>query len=51
MGFYKDIFLNMENIDIVSFADDNAPYTIGNSIEEVSQKIRKLFKNALKILK
>ena len=29
----------MENIDIVSYADDNTPYTTGNSIEEVIQKL------------
>ena len=29
----------MENIDISSYADDNSPYTTGNSIEEVIQKL------------
>ena len=29
----------MENIDIVSYADDNTPITTGNSIEEVIQKL------------
>ena len=29
----------MENIDIASYADDNTPYTIGKSIEEVIQKL------------
>ena len=29
----------MENIDIASYADDNTPYTTGNSIEEVIQKL------------
>ena len=29
----------MENIDIASYADDNTPYTTGNSMEEVIQKL------------
>ena len=29
----------MESIDIASYADDNTPYTTGNSIEEVIQKL------------
>ena len=29
----------MENIDIARYADDNMPYTTGNSIEEVIQKL------------
>ena len=29
----------MENIDIASYADDNTPYTTGNLIEEVIQKL------------
>ena len=36
----------MENIDIASYADDNTPYTTGNSIEEVIQKLE----NAAKAL-
>ena len=36
----------MENIDIASCADDNTPYTTGNSIEEVIQKLE----NAAKTL-
>ena len=32
--FLCDLFLIMENIDIASYADDNTPYTTGNSIEE-----------------
>ena len=36
--FLCDLFLIMENIDIVSYADVNTPYTTGNSIEEVIQK-------------
>ena len=36
----------MENTDIVSFADDNTPYTKRNSIEEVIQKLE----NAAKTL-
>ena len=34
-----DLFLIVENIDIASHADDNTPYTTGNSIEEVIQKL------------
>ena len=41
-----DLFLIMENIDIASCADDNTPYTTGNSIEEVIQKLE----NAAKTL-
>ena len=37
--FLCDLFLIMENIDIASYADDNTPYTIGNSIEKVIQKL------------
>ena len=37
--FLCDLFLIMENIDIVSCADDNTPYTTGNSIGEVIQKL------------
>ena len=29
----------MENIDIASYADDSTPYTTGNLIEEVIQKL------------
>ena len=36
----------MENTDIASYEDDNAPCTTGNSIEEVNQK----FENATKTL-
>ena len=36
----------MENIDIAIYADDNTPYTTGNSIEEVIQKLE----NAAKTL-
>ena len=36
--FLCDLFLIMENIGIVSYADDSTPYTTGNSIEEVIQK-------------
>ena len=45
--FLCDLFLIMENIDIASYADDNTPYTTGNLIEEVIQKLenatKKLF--------
>ena len=44
--FLCDLFLILENIDTASYADDNTPYTTGNSIEEVIQK----FKNAAKTL-
>ena len=44
--FLCDLFLVMENIDIASYADDNTPYTTGNSIEEVIQKLE----NAAKTL-
>ena len=37
--FLCDLFLIMENIDITSYTDDNTPYTTGNSIEEVIQKL------------
>ena len=35
--FLCDLFLIMENIDIASYADDNTPYTTGNSVQEVIQ--------------
>ena len=44
--FLCDLFLNLENIGIASYADDNMPYTTGNSIEEVIQKLE----NAAKTL-
>ena len=44
--FFCDLFLIMENIYITSYVDDNAPYTTGNSIEEVIQKLE----NAAKTL-
>ena len=44
--FLCDLFLIMENIDITSYADDNTPYTTGNSIEKVIQKLE----NAAKTL-
>ena len=37
--FLCHLFLIMENIDIANYADDNTPYTTGNSIEEVIQKL------------
>ena len=37
--FICDLFLFMKNIDIASYADDNTPYTKGNSTEEVIQKL------------
>ena len=33
--FLRDVLPIMENIDTASYADDNTPYTTGNSIEEV----------------
>ena len=44
--FLCDLFLFMENIDTASNADDNTPYTTGNSIKEVIQKLE----NAAKAL-
>ena len=44
--FLCDLLLVMENIDIASYADDNTPYTAGNSTEEVIQKLE----NAAKTL-
>ena len=44
--FLCDLFLIMENIDIASYADDNTPYTTGNSMEEVIRKLE----NAAKTL-
>ena len=44
--FLCDLFLIMENIDIASYADDDTPYTTGNSMEEVIQKLE----NAAKTL-
>ena len=41
-----DLFLVMENIGIASYTDDNTPYTTGNSMEEVIQKLE----NAAKTL-
>ena len=37
--FLCDLFLIKENIDIASDTDYNTPYTTGNSIEEVIQKL------------
>ena len=37
--FLCDLFLIMEDTDIASYADDNTPYTTGNSIEKVSQNL------------
>ena len=37
--FLCALFLIMENNGIASYADDNTPYTTGNSIEEVIQKL------------
>ena len=37
--FLCDLFLIIENNDIASYADDNTPYTTGNSIEEVIRKL------------
>ena len=42
--FLCDLFLIMENIDIACYADDNTPYTTGNSIEEVIQKLENVAK-------
>ena len=37
--FLCDLSLIVENIDIASYADDNTPYTTGNSIEKVIQNL------------
>ena len=46
--FLCDLFLNVEDIDIASYADDNTPYTTGKSVPEVIEKLEdtsdKLFK-------
>ena len=42
--FLCDLFLFMENIDIASYANDKTPYTTGNSIEEVIQKLESAVK-------
>ena len=44
--FLSDLFLITENIDIANYSNDNTPYTAGNSIEEVIQKLE----NAAKTL-
>ena len=41
--FLCDLFLIMENIDIASYGDGNTPYTTGNSMEEVIQKLENAF--------
>ena len=33
--FLCDLFLIMNNIELASYADDNKPYAVGNSIEEL----------------
>ena len=47
--FLCDLFLIMENIDIASYADDNTPYTTGNSMKEVIQKLENAAKTGFKI--
>ena len=42
--FLCDLFFIMENIDIASYADDNTPYTTGNSIEEEFKNLKTLEK-------
>ena len=42
--FLCGLFDTMENIDIVSYADDNTPCTTGNSIQEVIKNYKKLEK-------
>ena len=37
--FLCDLCLIMENINIASYADDNTPYTTGNSMEKVIQNL------------
>ena len=45
--FLCGLFLIMENTDIASYTDDNTPYTNGNSIEEVIQKLENAAKRFL----
>ena len=37
--FLCNLFLIVKNIDIASYADDSTPYTTGNSVAEVIQKL------------
>ena len=37
--FLCNLFLIVKNIDIASYADDSTPYSTGNSVAEVIQKL------------
>ena len=43
--FLCDLFLAIPDIDIVSYADDNTPYSMGNSEDEVLNKIKNSTEN------
>ena len=43
--FLCDLFFIMNNTDFASYADDNAPYTIGHGIEDVIQRHKATLKN------
>ena len=44
---FCDLFLIMKHIDIASYVVDNTPYTTGNLIEEVIQKLENAAKTLL----
>ena len=48
---FCDLFLIMKNIDIASYVVDNTPYTTGNLIEEVIQKLENAAKTLLQWVK
>ena len=52
--FLCGLLLIIESIDIASYADDNTPYTTGNSIGGVIQKLenveKKCCKNTLRVV-
>ena len=52
--FLCGLLLIIETIDIASYADDNTPYTTGNSIGGVIQKLenveKKCCKNTLRVV-
>ena len=39
-AFLCDLFLIMNNFDIVSYSDDNTPYAVGNNIQELIVKLQ-----------
>ena len=42
--FLSDLFLIMNSTELASYADDNTPYSVGNSIEELIVKPKNLSK-------